>query len=71
MADSWTGEVSAEYTMPQHGADGSSEALSFYLSGPLVGDTLGLQLWGRGYGAEESETVDGNDGARDRDIGGG
>ncbi|MAE90245.1 MAG: TonB-dependent receptor [Pelagibaca sp.] len=70
VADEWTGEVSTAVTIPQDDDDGASKELSFYLSGPVVSDKLGLQVWGRGYGADESGIVDGADGARDRYLNG-
>lgn len=47
VAESWSGEVSAGADIPEDGDFGDEQTLSFYASGPLVGDRLGLQLWGR------------------------
>ena len=47
VAENWSGEVSAGTDIPEDGDFGDEQTLSFYTSGPLVGDRLGLQLWGR------------------------
>ena len=47
VAEEWTGEVSAGTDIPENGDFGDEQTLSFYASGPLAGDRLGLQLWGR------------------------
>lgn len=65
VADRWTGSVTAEATLPQDGDDASSRQLSFYGSGPVVADRLGLQVWGRRLDRSESRVVDG---LRDREL---
>ncbi len=47
VAEEWTGEVSAGIDIPEDGDFGDEQTLSFYASGPVMGDRLGLQLWGR------------------------
>ena len=42
----WIGSVSADYTVQQESDFGDVKAGRFYLSGPLVADTLGLSLRG-------------------------
>ncbi|MDN2712387.1 TonB-dependent receptor [Janthinobacterium sp. SUN118] len=42
----WMGSVSADYTLQEESAFGDVKAGRFYLSGPLVTDTLGLSLRG-------------------------
>lgn len=46
-AQSWGGSVTTEFTAPQNDADSAQRQLSFFLSGSVVQDTLGLQIWGR------------------------
>ncbi|MFN3274549.1 MAG: TonB-dependent receptor domain-containing protein [Paracoccus sp. (in: a-proteobacteria)] len=65
VADRWTGSVTAEATLPERREDGSTRQLSFYASGPIVADQLGLQLWGRKLDRSEARVIDG---ARDRDL---
>ncbi|MCG6110576.1 MAG: TonB-dependent receptor [Paracoccus sp.] len=65
VADRWTGSVTAEATLPQDGDDASSRQLSFYGSGPVIADQLGLQVWGRRFDRSESRVVDG---LRDREL---
>ena len=49
VADEWTGEVSASTDLPEDEGFGDEQQLSFYTSGPLVDDVLGVQLWGRRF----------------------
>ena len=65
VADRWTGSVTAEATVPQDGDDAGSRQLSFYASGPVIADRLGLQIWGRRFDRSEARVVDG---LRDRDL---
>lgn len=76
VADRWSGSVSAETTVQQHGDQGNGRQLSFSVGGPVIADRLGLQLWGRVYHRDEDtrtdavgDVVDGLNGARNRDIG--
>lgn len=65
----WTGSVTVEGTLPEHGVDSEQQQLSFYLSGPAVSDRVGVQLWGRKLMRTASERVEDGDevgpGARD------
>ncbi|WP_410219471.1 TonB-dependent receptor domain-containing protein [Paracoccus sp. (in: a-proteobacteria)] len=65
VADRWTGSMTAEATVPEHGKDAGSRQLSFYGSGPLIADQLGLQVWGRRFDRSEARVVDG---LRDREL---
>lgn len=76
VADRWSGSVSVEGTAQQHSDRGNSRQLSFALSGPVIAERLGLQIWGRVYHRDEDTmtdaagaVVDGLNGARNRDIG--
>lgn len=50
----WSGSVEAETTLNEHDEYGDSRATSLYASGPLVEDTLGLQVRGRLYERDAS-----------------
>lgn len=68
VADRWGGSVTAETTLPQHDRDGTGTQGSFYLTGPLLADRLGLQLWGRVLERDESDVLDGLQGAEEHDL---
>lgn len=55
VASEWTGSFTAEVTVPESDEDSSQRHYSFYLSGPLMGDRLGLQLWGRSLDRSASQ----------------
>ncbi|MCE8011919.1 TonB-dependent receptor domain-containing protein [Billgrantia desiderata] len=57
VANEWSGSVSAESTFQQHREEPNSQALSVFASGPLVEDTLGLQLRGRVYNRGASDRL--------------
>lgn len=68
VSDVWSGSVTAEGTLQQHSHYGNSAQISFYGSGPLIQDRLGLQLWGRGFGREEDDILAATRGKRETDI---
>lgn len=70
VADTWTGSVTAETTI--QGEDGfeNSRQLSFYASGPVIADRLGLQIWGRKFDQDASSIDSGPDGSDDHDLSG-
>jgi outer membrane receptor for ferrienterochelin and colicins len=47
VSDSWTGSATVESTFVEDDEDSTERQLSFHLNGPIVSDTLGLQIWGR------------------------
>ncbi len=53
--ETWTGSLTLENTSPQGDADTASRQGSYFLSGPLVADRLGLQLWGRHLQRDQDE----------------
>ncbi|WP_126156193.1 TonB-dependent receptor domain-containing protein [Paracoccus haematequi] len=69
VADVWSGSVSAETTL--QGEDGfeNSRQVSVYASGPLIADTLGLQVWARKFDQDASSIEDGPDASDDYDAG--
>jgi len=54
VGDEWSGSVQAESTFNEHDEFGDSRETSVYASGPLVEETLGLQVRGRFYERDES-----------------
>lgn len=51
--DRWGGSFGADYVIQERDENGDWGQAQFYLSGPVVADTLGLQLWGRYYDRQE------------------
>jgi outer membrane receptor for ferrienterochelin and colicins len=45
VADVWSGSVTVDGTLQQHSQFGNSGQVSFYGSGPVIQDKLGLQIW--------------------------
>ncbi|MHA3790602.1 TonB-dependent receptor domain-containing protein [Sphingomonas sp. YL-JM2C] len=68
IPDRWGGSVSGDYVLQEHGSSGDWWQGQYYLAGPVVGDTLGLQTWGRVYRRAEDDIVSGNYGARDYNL---
>ena len=69
VADTWTGSVTAETTL--QGEDGfeNSQQMSVYASGPLIADTLGLQVWARKFDQNASSIPGGPNASDDYDVG--
>lgn len=44
--DQWSGSVSGDYSYHENDQEGDSYKLGFYAGGPLIKDTLGLNLYG-------------------------
>ncbi len=68
--DAWHGEVTIDGTVQNKSRYGNSGQASFYVSGPLVPDVVGLQVWGRGMKRNEDKVVNGTQEQRDGDLGG-
>jgi len=68
VADHWTGSVTLEGTAQQHSEFGNSGQASFYGSGPIFQDKLGLQFWGRGFKRGEDSFLSGVTSAEERDV---
>ena len=64
----WGGSFGADVTLQQHGDAGGAWQGQFYLGGPLAGDRVGLQLWGRRYARQEDGFVNGNPADREDDF---
>ncbi|MDP3536410.1 TonB-dependent receptor [Halomonas sp. M1] len=65
VSDSWAGSVTVENTFQQDRDAGNSSAINLYTSGPLVEDTVGLQLRGRLFDRDSSERMIENGSGRD------
>ncbi|SFG28438.1 TonB-dependent Receptor Plug Domain [Ensifer sp. OV372] len=68
VADSWTGSFTTDGTMQQHKQFGNSGQMSFYTSGPILKDTLGVQIWGRGLKRSEDRFLSGITGSKEHDL---
>lgn len=68
VADTWSGELKAETTLPDSSGFENTRQLSFYASGPIITDKLGLQLWGRKLDRDASSIKDGPSAADDFDL---
>ncbi|MBP0437887.1 TonB-dependent receptor [Tianweitania sediminis] len=68
VADHWSGSVTLDGTVQQHDRFGNAGQVSFYGSGPVYQDKLGLQFWGRAYRREEDSFLSGTTGADERDL---
>lgn len=66
--DAWHGEVTVDGTVQNKSRYGNSGQASFYVSGPLVPDVAGLQLWGRGMKRNEDKILNGTQEQRDGDF---
>ena len=54
VAKVWGGSVQLEGSLPEHSEQGAAQKGSFYLSGPIKADTLGLTLRGSLYNRDAS-----------------
>ena len=51
----WGGSVGADYVSQENGDSGDWYQSQFYLGGPIVSETLGLQFWGRTFQRDEDD----------------
>lgn len=68
VADKWSGSISVDTTLEQHSKFGNSLQGSYYLTGPLVPNLVGVQVWGRGLKRQEDQITSGTPEQRDVDI---
>lgn len=61
VGDEWGGSISLDHTFQENRDYGDATKTSFYTSGPLVDDLLGLTLRGSLYNREESDLMFDND----------
>ncbi|WGI24499.1 ligand-gated channel protein [Halomonas alkaliantarctica] len=59
VAQEWHGNVQLDTVLQEDSDSGDSRQANFYLSGPLVGDRLGLQLYGRTSQRDEDNIING------------
>ncbi|PCF97087.1 ligand-gated channel protein [Vreelandella nigrificans] len=59
VADEWSGNLQLDTVIQESSSSGDSRDANFYLSGPLVSDQLGLQLYGRTSQRDEDDIVSG------------
>ena len=70
IADSWRGSVRANATLPLDGDFGDSQDANFYLSGPIVGEAVGVQLQGSVNRRNEDDVIGGTPRREDESIAG-
>lgn len=68
VSDKWSGSLSFDTTVQQHSKFGNSVQGSYYMTGPLVPNLVGVQLWGRGLKRQEDSIISGTPEQRDIDI---
>ena len=59
VAQAWHGNVQLDTVLQEDSDSGDSRQANFYLSGPLVGEQLGLQLYGRTSQRDEDNILNG------------
>lgn len=59
VADKWGGNVRTDYTFQHNSDEGNTNNTEFYLQGPVVKDTVGLQLYGKSSHRQEDKIVGG------------
>lgn len=59
VAQEWHGNVQLDTTLQQDSDSGDSRQANFYLSGPLIEDQLGLQVYGRMSQRDEDDILNG------------
>ncbi|UXZ54885.1 TonB-dependent receptor [Halomonas sp. 7T] len=65
IGDDWAGSVSVENTFQEDRNAGNSSAINLYSAGPLVEDTVGLQVRGRLFDRDSSDRMVENSAGRD------
>lgn len=55
----WDGSVGADYVLQENDDSGDWYQGQFYLAGPVVAETLGLQFWGRTLERDEDDIYNG------------
>ncbi len=70
VADTWSGSVTTDATIQQHSRFGNSGQASWYASGPILKDVVGMQIWGRGLKRGEDQFLSGVTASKEYDISG-
>lgn len=60
--DRWSGSLGYDYVSQEHADTGDWRSLQAYLSGPIIRDVLGVQVWGRSYHRTEDDILNGTAG---------
>lgn len=68
VSDKWSGSFTVDGTVQQHSKFGNSLQGSYYITGPIVPDLIGVQLWGRGFKRQEDKIIEGSPEQKDVDI---
>lgn len=68
VSDKWSGSLSFDTTVQQHSKFGNSLQGSYYMTGTLVPNLVGVQLCGRGLKRQEDKIISGTPEQRDIDI---
>lgn len=58
VSTEWGGSVTYDYSARQHSDQGNARQTQFYLNGPLIQDTIGLQVWGRYLDRQADDDVE-------------
>lgn len=68
VANTWSGSFTVDGTVQQHSRYGNAGQASYYLTGPLVPDLVGLQTWGRGLKRQQDNFLSGTPEQKDIDF---
>ncbi|MHC5232207.1 TonB-dependent receptor domain-containing protein [Brucella sp. LJL56] len=68
VSDTWSGSFTVDGTAQQHSKFGNSLQGSYYITGPLVPNLVGVQVWGRGLKRQEDKIINGTPEQKDIDI---
>ncbi|WP_343315600.1 TonB-dependent receptor [Brucella sp. BE17] len=68
VSDKWGGSFTIDGTLQQHSKFGNSLQGSYYITGPIVPNLVGVQLWGRGLKRAEDKIIEGTPEQQDVDI---
>lgn len=58
VADKWGGNIRTDYTIQHNSDEGNGSNSEFYLQGPIIAETLGLQIYGKYAHRSEDKIVD-------------
>lgn len=59
VTDTWSSSIGLETTLPTSSKEGDQAQADVQLSGPLIQDKLGIQLWGYASGRDEDKILGG------------
>ena len=70
VSDKWGGNIRTDFTLNEDSDRGNANTTEFYLTGPLIAETLGLQLYGKHSNREEDKIKGGFPEQRLQNFGG-